>query len=93
LTFKAQRQVAGNVVQPWGDNGRILFPFLYGADSTGRVVDTNTPSPDNAYSTMTVAFGRAHNMCLAPSPGEGNVAASEPFDPRRGVVYQDKQVV
>lgn len=93
LTFRAQSQVAANVIQAWGSNGTVSLPFLYGEDCNGRVVDTNTGTPDSAYSGMVVQFARAHNMCLAPSPGEGNIPAAEPFDPRRGIVYKDKAVI
>jgi hypothetical protein len=91
LTFAAQSQVAGNVIQAWGLNYACQFPFLYGQDCQGRVVDCNTPTTDTAYSGLVVQFARALRTNLNPALArtEGNVPQSQPYDPRRGVVYQD----
>lgn len=91
LTFAAQSQVAANVVQAWGDNYACQFPFLYGEDCQGRVVDCNTPTIDTAYKGLVVAFARHLRTNLNPALArtEGNVPATQPYDTRRGVVYQD----
>lgn len=95
LTFVAKIQTAGNVIQAWGDDAIVNYPFLYGEDIQGRVMETNTPTIDTAYSGFTVQKARANHVCLNPNLAstEGNIPANQPFDNRRGVKYIDAALV
>jgi hypothetical protein len=73
-TFVAQSQVAGNVLQWWGNNRNVIVHYVYGEDLAGRVSN---------------AIG-SHSGCVVEKGRHGGTVRLSPlYQPCTGITYQD----
>lgn len=90
----AQSQVAGNLLQLWGNTSfqSVVVKYAEGHNLQGRIIDTNGVETANI-GGVTVAYARAYSCCLsAPKPNSSlgrQPQPTNPYDPRHGVTYVD----